>query len=193
VTVSTGALFAGAPRIEPAPARHLEAAAHLLPGSYDHVLLELPGNPLGLAADELVFEKASGLRTAALLANLGGTALCQIDVAGTFGRELSAKGEAAMIDFATGWLAGLFGSDVRGAVRRAAATAWDRDPWSRGAYSAADPSAQPARRVLMEPVHERIWLAGEAAHETLWGTVGGAWLSGERAAAAVLRAAAPRR
>ena len=29
--------------------------------------------------------------------------------------------------------------------------------------------------------------AGEAAHETLWGTVGGAWESGERAADAVLR------
>ena len=50
--------------------------------------------------------------------------------------------------------------------------------------------AQAARRVLMQPLDEggRLWLAGEAAHETLWGTVGGAWLSGERAAAAVLQA-----
>jgi hypothetical protein len=32
-----------------------------------------------------------------------------------------------------------------------------------------------------------VWFAGEAAHETLWGTVGGAWESGERAADAVLR------
>jgi hypothetical protein len=39
----------------------------------------------------------------------------------------------------------------------------------------------------MEPVHEAIWFAGEAAHETLWGTVGGAWESGELAADAVLR------
>jgi hypothetical protein len=38
----------------------------------------------------------------------------------------------------------------------------------------------------MQPLHDRIWFAGEAAHETLWGTVGGAWESGERAAAAVL-------
>lgn len=190
VTVSTGALAAGTLRIEPEPKRHLDAAARLLPGSYDHVVLELPQNPLGLSSDELIFEKTAGPRTAALLANLSGTALCQIDVGGAFGRELSAAGEAAMISFATEWLGRLFGSRATRSVRRAAATAWDRDPWSAGAYSAAAPSAQPCRRILMEPLYERIWLAGEAAHETLWGTVGGAWESGERAAEAVLAALA---
>jgi hypothetical protein len=51
----------------------------------------------------------------------------------------------------------------------------------------AVPGAQLARRIMMEPVNDAIWFAGEAAHETLWGTVGGAWDSGERAAEAVLR------
>ena len=32
-----------------------------------------------------------------------------------------------------------------------------------------------------------MFLAGEATHETLWGTVDGAWESGERAAEAALR------
>lgn len=193
VTASTAALLEGGLRFEPEPVAHLAAAAQLRLGSYDHVVLELVGNPLGLRADELVFEKAAGARTAALLANVGGTALCQIDVAGRFGRELAAAGEPAMIAFARDWLVGLFGSSVRGASRRAAATRWDHDPWARGAYSAAAPGAQAARRVLMQPLDEgrRIWLAGEAAHETLWGTVGGAWLSGERAADAVLQALGP--
>jgi hypothetical protein len=39
----------------------------------------------------------------------------------------------------------------------------------------------------MEPIRDRIWFAGEAVHETLWGTVGGAWQSGERAAEAAMR------
>jgi hypothetical protein len=43
----------------------------------------------------------------------------------------------------------------------------------------------------MEPVADAIWFAGEAAHETLWGTVGGAWESGERAADAVLQRIGP--
>jgi hypothetical protein len=38
----------------------------------------------------------------------------------------------------------------------------------------------------MEPLGN-LFLAGEAAHETLWGTVNGAWESGERAADAALR------
>ena len=47
-----------------------------------------------------------------------------------------------------------------------------------GAFSAALPGGQSARRVLMEPLN-RMWFAGEAVHETLWGTVGGAWESGD--------------
>jgi hypothetical protein len=39
----------------------------------------------------------------------------------------------------------------------------------------------------MEPMADRIYYAGEAAHETLYGTVGGAWESGERAADSALR------
>ena len=56
-----------------------------------------------------------------------------------------------------------------------------------GAWSSAAPGAQPARRVLMEPLRDRLWFAGEAVHETAWGTVNGAWESGERAADAALR------
>jgi Flavin containing amine oxidoreductase len=41
--------------------------------------------------------------------------------------------------------------------------------------------------VLTEALQNTVWFAGEAAHETLWGTVGGAWESSERAAEAVLR------
>ena len=52
--------------------------------------------------------------------------------------------------------------------------------------SAAAPGAQLSRRILTEPIGA-MYLAGEATHETLWGTVDGAWESGERAADAALR------
>ncbi len=39
----------------------------------------------------------------------------------------------------------------------------------------------------MEPLRNRVFFAGEAVHETAWGTVGGAWESGARAADAVVR------
>jgi uncharacterized protein with NAD-binding domain and iron-sulfur cluster len=52
--------------------------------------------------------------------------------------------------------------------------------------SVASPGAQPSRKILSEPV-SNVFFAGEATHETLWGTVDGAWESGERAAEAALR------
>ena len=79
------------------------------------------------------------------------------------------------------------------AVKRSHATRWNAEPWVLGAFSAAAPGGQASRRVLMEPLNNRLWFAGEAVHETLWGTVGGAWESGERAADAVMRPAGGRR
>ena len=194
VTASTNVLNAGKIRFAPnLPKRHLDAAGKLGLGSHDHVALELTGNPLGLRADELVFEKCDSNRTAAILANMAGSTLCVIDVAGSFGRDLAAKGQAAMIDFAITWLGALYGADVKDAVKRRHATRWNAEPWALGASSVAAPGAQSARRVMMEPVGGRIFFAGEAAHETLWGTVGGAWESGERAGDAVVRLLGGRR
>jgi len=188
VTASTGVLAAGKIAFTPElPKRQLDAAGQLRLGSYDRIGLELAGNPLGLRRDDLVLEKAADTRTAALLANVSDTSLALVDVAGKFGRELADKGERAMIDFAVEWLSGLYGPEVRNAVKRTAATRWNADAWTLGAMSGAAPGGQGARKVLMEPVRDRLYLAGEAAHETLWGTVGGAWESGERAAEAILR------
>jgi len=194
VTVSTNVLIAQKIKFNPElPKRHLDAATKLKLGSYDHIALELPDNPLGLRADELVFEKSSGPRTGAIFANAGGSTLCMIDVGGSFGRDLAAQGEKEMVAFALEWLTNLFGADLKSIVRRSHATRWDEEPYVLGAFSSAPPGGQPSRRVLMEPLSNRVFFAGEAVHETLWGTVGGAWESGERAADAVVRVLTGRR
>ena len=188
VTVSTNVLTSDAIEfIPPLPKRPLDAAGKLALGSYDHIALELPGNPLNLQRDDMVFERSADTRTAALLANVGGSSLHLIEVGGQFGRELAAKGQAAMADFAGEWLASLFGSNVKRAIKRSHATRWNDEPFARGAMSAAAPGSADARKVLMEPIGGKIWFAGEAVHETQWGTVAGAWESGTRAAEAVLR------
>jgi monoamine oxidase len=187
VTMSTNALTAGKLEFKPElTKRHLEAAANLALGSFDHIALLMPGNPLDLQHDDLVFEQASGPRTAALLANVSGTDLHIVEVAGDFGRELSAQGEVAMLDFARDWLTSLFGPGVKNAIERSHATRWNDEPWVLGAISAATPGNADARRLLRTPIGGRIWFAGEAVHETKWGTVSGAWESGERAAVAAL-------
>ncbi|MGJ5175079.1 flavin monoamine oxidase family protein [Bradyrhizobium oligotrophicum] len=187
VTVSTNVLTSGAIKFAPElPKRQLDAASKLGLGSTDRIALMLAGNPLGLSRDEVIIEQSSSNRTGLLLANIGGSSLCTVDVAGTFGRELSAQGEAAMVAFAKEWLGKLFGGEAAAAVKSSAATRWNQVPGVLGAMSAATPGSQGARKILGEPLGP-LFLAGEATHETLWGTVDGAWESGERAAEAALR------
>jgi monoamine oxidase len=184
VTVPTNVIASGAFKFSP---DRRDLFARLPLGSYDRIALELPGNPLGLESDDLVFEKSNNSHTAAILANVGGTSLSFVDVAGEFGRDLAAQGEAAMFDFAVEWLGGLYGTEIKKAIGRKQATRWNAAPYALGAWSAALPGAQSARRLLLDRIADDVWYAGEAAHETLWGTVGGAWESGERATEAVLR------
>src|SRR5467141_2625866 len=187
ITVSSNVLAAGNIRFTPdIPKRQLDAAAKLSLGSYDHIALQMPGNPLGLARDDVVIEQSNSTKTAMIFANMGGSSLCTIDVGGSFGRELSAQGEKAMVAFAVEWLTKLFGSEATSAVKKSSATRWNAAPFVLGAMSAAMPGGQPSRRILSEPIG-CMFLAGEATHETLWGTVDGAWESGERAAEAALR------
>jgi monoamine oxidase len=185
--VSSNVLAAGNIKFTPdIPKRTLDAAAKLSLGSYDRIALQMPGNPLGLARDDVIIEQSNSMRTALLYANMGSSSLCSIDVAGSFGRDLSAQGEKAMIAFAVEWLTKLFGSDAATAVKKSSATRWNAAPYALGAMSAAGPGTQASRKVLTEPIG-CMYLAGEATHETLWGTIDGAWESGERAAEAALR------
>lgn len=187
ITVSTNVLTSGAIKFAPdIPKRTLDAASKLSLGSYDHILLQLPGNPLGLSRDDILIEQSNATRTARMFANIGGSSLCSIDVGGSFGRDLSEQGEKAMTAFAREWIAKLFGSEAASAVQKVSATRWNASPYVMGAMSASSPGGHLSRKVLAEPIGN-MFLAGEATHETLWGTVDGAWESGERAADAALR------
>lgn len=189
VTVSTNVLAAGKIEFKPGLSRRVLGACHdLALGSYDHIGLMMPGNPLDLRPDDLVFEQSSGARTAALLGRVSGTDLHMLQVAGEFGRGLTAQGETAMLSFAREWMASLFGAAAKDSIVRSQVTRWSDNPWVLGAMSAATPGHADARRALMEPMGHRVWFAGEAIHRTKWGTVDGAWESGERAALAALDA-----
>jgi monoamine oxidase len=187
VTASTNVLLSGKIKFAPdLPKRQQDAASKLMLGSYDHIALELPDNPLGLSRDDVVIEQSTDNQTGMLLANLGGSSLCQVDVGGSFGAELSAKGQAAMVSFASEWLTKLFGADATKNIKRSTATRWNDVSYVQGAIASAFPGGQSSRKILMEPVGALLF-AGDAVHETQGGTVGGAWESGERAADAALR------
>ncbi len=102
VTVSTNMLLDGKIAFAPAlPKRQLDALSRLAARPLRaHRARDRRAIPSALQRDDLVFEKAANNRTAALLANVGGTSLAFVDVAGSFGRDLAAKGPREMTAFA---------------------------------------------------------------------------------------------
>jgi len=187
VTASTAVLANGKIKFKPnLPAPHAHAFETLKLGSYDRVAIEFTGNLARLEPNEIVFEKVSDSKPAALLANLHGTRLSVLNVCGKTAAELSAQGEKAMLDFAIEWVTGVFGANAKKAIVRTHVTSWNKQTWTLGAFSSAVPGAQGARKLAAEALGDRVWFAGEALSPSFWGTVGGAWQDGERAADAVL-------
>ena len=100
--------------------------------------------------------------------------------------SLPPRAPRAMTAFALEWLGRLTARDMRKAIGAARRRNGHLALCARRVLGGRA-RRQPSRRMLMEPLRDRVFFAGEAVHETLWGTVGGAWESGERAADAALK------
>jgi len=193
VTASTSVLASGAIRFTPAlPKRQADAIAALSCGAYEHLIVHLPGNPMDAKPDEPFVVKADTAATAKPLARIAGSDWWYLDIGGRFARDLANAGPAAMKAFAAEFITREFGPQARRVMGEVHVTSWTTDPFIRGAWSVAGPGATPQRLRLAEPVGQRLLVAGEATDEGLWGTVGGAWASGERAADQALRWISPR-
>jgi monoamine oxidase len=98
---------------------------------------------------------------------------------------LLAEGEQAMTDRALDSLGKVFRMRRRTLDTLLVATwthDWQRDPFSRGAYSYAAVGGRAAHRALGRPVESTLFFAGEATSSDQTGTVAGAIESGRRAA-----------
>ncbi len=183
VTVSTGVLAFEGVRFSPAlPERHLKAVYDLPMGLLTKVPLRIVGTRLGLEPFSDVLLVGHARHDIYLLCFPFDLDLLVAFVGGDFAWELEAAGAAAAVDFVTGRLEAVFGSEIRQHVRHGTMTNWSAEPFVRGAYAVASPGAAEARGVLAEPVADRIWFAGEALGGGLMQTAGGARLSGEAAA-----------
>ncbi|MEP9365996.1 NAD(P)/FAD-dependent oxidoreductase [Xanthobacter sp. VNH20] len=188
LAVPPSLLLAGKIRVNPGlPLRYRSAVERITLGAYDHIAFELPGNPLRLSPDETVHVKADGPRTFALVARMGGTDLHMLEVGGKFAQDLADGPATSGAAFLKEALTREFGADIAARVGKVHHTRWTKEPLALGAFSCALPGSGNLRRAFTEVVNGRLMFAGEHAHETLWGTVNGAWLSGERAATQALR------
>ena len=90
-------------------------------------------------------------------------------------------------------LQGMYGSDIpapTGVVR----TQWGSNPFIRGAFSYNKLGAEGEdRNVLAQSLENRLFFAGEATHRHKFGSVGGAYLSGQRVTREILEASAQKK
>jgi monoamine oxidase len=199
VTVPLGVLQAGSLELEPRPPRWERAWGRLAMGSAMGVNVALRESPWRGGADlESAVRRAAYLHTPGGRFNVWFTAE-PFDAAqlvawsgGPPAASLLREGKAAVLRRAVDELARACGAG-ESALRRGLAGAWvhdwDRDRFSRGAYSYALVGGAEAGRDLARPVEGTLFLAGEATvSDGSNGTVEGALASGRRAARQVMRA-----
>jgi monoamine oxidase len=68
-------------------------------------------------------------------------------------------------------------------ITSAVVTDWSKDPWALGGYSYDTVFSKTAKKIMMEPVNDKLFFAGEALYEgTHNGTIEAAFESGKNAA-----------
>ncbi|WP_018389395.1 FAD-dependent oxidoreductase [Ancylobacter sp. FA202] len=187
LAVPAPVLAAGAIRFNPGLPPRLVAALRAIPaGHLEQVAFLLPGNPLALQPNEAVLTKAGTAPPALLRGRINGSDLHVLTFGDAPARTIAEKGAAAALPLARDWLRANFPT-AEVAISEVVASKWGQDPLIRGALSAALPGQGAQRRVFADTVQNRIFLAGDYVPVSGWGTLGGAFASGEAAATRALR------
>jgi monoamine oxidase len=187
VTASTGALASGHIRWDPLLPDWKEEAIHQVPMALlAKIPLLLDGERFGLKPFEDILLEQPGKEDIYFIAFPFEFPMMIGFVGGEFAWRLSAQGRDVAVDFATSALKRVFGENAGKHVKKADFTQWARNPWVRGAYSAALPGHFASREALKRPIADRIYFAGEAVAGEFSQTCGGAVLVGEEVAKTVM-------
>ncbi|MGY6645986.1 MAG: flavin monoamine oxidase family protein [Salinarimonas sp.] len=162
------------------PLETLQAIYALRPALYEHVVLSWPDHPFADAVNRLVAFEGDARDNLGMLANIDGAHLHYADIGAQTVAALPDPRDRA--GYVREFLTARFGSRALARCDVLAASDWAGDPWTGCAWMYAPVGAYGARAALRAAVGERIHFAGEASSATQWGTIGGAWAEGERAA-----------
>jgi monoamine oxidase len=188
LTVPMLVLQRGGIRFTPELPRDTDEAVHgFTAGIYEHVVLHWPGAPFG-GADRLASLIGTRREPPGLLTRMDGAPFHFFELDQPAAAGLDGRDSHAPARFARAVLAEHFGHRALRNLSAPLATAWRHDPFARASWAVVPPGRFPIRQALRAPVGNRLWFAGEALSRAQWGTVGGAWQEGERAAAEVAKA-----
>jgi monoamine oxidase len=186
VTIPTMVLRA-APLFTPAlPPEVADAITGFATGIYEHAVLHWPSCPFR-GADRLASLVGGREPSPGLLTRIDGTPFHFFELDAPMAAALDARGAGpdGVRRLVRTALAAHFGARALHDLSIPAVSAWRHDPWARGSWAVVPPGHAGARARLQAPVADRVWFAGEALSRLQWGTAGGAYEEGTRAAAAV--------
>ena len=114
-------------------------------------------------------------------------------LAGPAAEKLKDKNDDIILEYAFRSISSIFNipkNTVKEKLQASKVLNWTADPFTRGAYSYETVNSQQVKKILMEPVDETLFFAGEAMYEgEHTGTVEAALVSGSRVSYEVLGAA----
>ena len=174
----------------PLPQTHRDALASFMPAAYDHVILHWRGSPFDAGADQLTLFKGERARNISMLVRIEGSDLHYVEIGGSLMTAFAGTAEernAFAASAALGELTRHFGIAATRGIEIVHVTNWWDDRFSLGSWSVLPPGKALSREAMQRPVAtpdgtSRLFFAGEFSSPSQWGTVGGAWLEGTRAA-----------
>lgn len=186
VTTPMAVLQRSTIRFTPALPNAVQEAIHgFTQGVYEHVVLHWPDSPFR-GADRLASLTGRHREPPGLLTRIDNTPFHFFELDQPIAASFDRRDAHAPHRYAREVLAEHFGHRAIRNLSALHSTAWRNDPWSQAAWAVVPQGLYAVRDTLKAPVGERIWFAGEALSRAQWGTAGGAWEEGERAAGEIL-------
>jgi len=193
VTTPMAVMQAGSIRFAPALPNAVQEAIHgFTQGVYEHVILHWPDAPFR-GPDRIATLIGTRRSPPGLLTRIDNTPFHFFELDQPHAAQFDRRDLHAPARFARDVLAEHFGHRALRSLSVVHATTWRHDPWSRASWAVVPPGLAPIRDLLKAAVGERIWFAGEALSRAQWGTAGGAWEEGERAAGEIAERLKPSR
>lgn len=156
-------------------------------GIYEHVVLHWPSSPFR-GRDRIANLVGGRHQPPGMLTRVDGTPFHYYELDAPTAASLDARGAGpdGARRLVRTVLADHFGYRAMRDLTIPVVSAWRHDPWARGSWAIVPPGHAPARERLHAAVGGRIWFAGEALSRAQWGTAGGAYAEGDRAAQAIV-------
>ena len=158
-----------------------EAARGLPLGLNDKLFVSLE-NAEEFDKDSRIFGCTDRTATATYHMRPFGRPIIECYFGGTLARDLESGGQRAFFDFAAGQLVDILGNAFARRIKPIHVHLWGLDPYSRGAYSFAQPGKADYRDALATTVDGRLLFAGEACSRSDYSTAHGAYFTGVAAA-----------